>query len=615
MQNLIPYDVQLLLGRGFEKGNNGSKAKLFYILKHHAEMGGEDIRDANPRRMQGSVDAGQVGVSLTLGGIGPKKFAQITGNNIGNRLAIVLDNQVISAPVIRGKIPNGVAQITGLGDFEEARQLAVVLRAGALPAPMNIIELRSVGASLGQENINSGIKASLMGLALVVAFMLVYYMGAGLFSVLALLFNMIIILAIMSTFNATLTLPGIAGIILTIGMAVDANVIIFERIREEIRAGRSGRVAVGLGFEKAFSTIIDANITTFLTAFILFKIGSGPVKGFGLTLMIGIVATLFTALYVTRYLFMLREGGKVNVGKGFKALNEPSIGFMKKSKLAVSISVVLVLISIASLATRGLNFGVDFTGGHLLTLDVEKAASTNELEAELQKSPVFDKVKVRTVASPEGNHYLASLEYAADQKSLANEIRSALQIYGNVDVMNEELVGPTIGSELRIDAVKAILLALLIIIFYIWFRFGRQGLSFGLGAVLTLAHDVMITLGVFSIFGMEVDAGFIAAILTIVGYSLNDTIVVFDRIRENVQGVGGKFTQVVDLSINQSVSRTLITSLTTFFVTVIISLFGGTAIREFAWAMNIGIVVGTYSSVFVASPFVVWWANRHGVKS
>jgi SecD/SecF fusion protein len=611
IQNMIPYDIQLALGRGYQTTTTSDKVKLFYILKRRAEMGGEDIREATAQHFNGL----EVGVSLVFGGIGPKKFGQITGNNIGNQLAIVLDDQVVSAPVIRGKIPNGVAQITGLDDFAEATQLSVVLGAGALPAPMKIIELRSVGASLGAENISSGIKASLIGLALVVAFMIIYYMGAGLYSVVALVFNLVIILAIMSGFNATLTLPGIAGIILTIGMAVDANVIIFERIREEIRAGRSGRAAVATGFDKAFSTIIDANITTFLTAFILFKIGSGPVKGFGLTLMVGIAATLFTALYVTRYFFMLSEGKKVSIGKGFDVINNPKLQFMRKSKGVIMASVILIIASIGSMATIGLNYSVDFTGGHLITLDVEKPVSTTDMEAMLQKSESFSKVTVRTISSPEGNHFLAALDYEDGQKSLAKEISTALSSLGKVDVLNEDLVGPTIGDELRLDAVKAILLALLIIILYIWFRFGSRGFSFGLAAVITLGHDVILTLGIFSVLGMEIDAAFIAAILTIVGYSLNDTIVVFDRIRENAETGSGDFTDIVDNSISQSVSRTLITSVTTFFVTIIIALFGGIAIREFAWAMTIGVVIGTYSSIFVASPFVVWWAKRNGVKS
>jgi SecD/SecF fusion protein len=617
IKTMIPPDMELVMGRGFETIGS-ARLKLIYALKKRAEMDGTEIRDAREERVTGSFNAGEMGVNLTLGGSGPKHFAQITGNNIGRQLAIVLDNQVVSAPNIKSRI-QGSAQITGMRDASEAKQLAVILRAGALPAPMKIVELRNVGASLGEDNINSGIKALVIGLALVVAFMIFYYLGAGIKAIIALIFNLIIIVAVMSTLNATLTLPGIAGIILTIGMAVDANVIIYERIREELKLGRSARSAISAGFEKAFSTIIDANITTFLTAMVLYFIGTGPIKGFGLTLMIGIASTLFSSLYVTRYFFLLtsekKDSAHVSIGKGVEAINEPKIDVLSKKKLYSLVSGVLIALSLIALSAVGLNYSIDFTGGHIVSLGLDQPMPTEDLRSLIVNNTEFKQANVRTISSNTGNHYLITLDNQTLSEA-ANTIQKVLTDNNvTAEILNEDMVGPSIGKELRWAAIKAILLSMLIIILYVWVRFGRFGLGFGLGAVLTLAHDVILTLGIFSVLKLEVDTGFVAAILTIVGYSLNDTIVVFDRIRENTNIPGsGNFEKIVNTSVNQSISRTIVTSLTTLFVTVVLTIWGGASIKEFALAMSIGIVVGTYSTICVASPFVVWWTNRHGVK-
>jgi len=615
---LVPRDLEFAWGRGFEELQNGNKVKELFILKRHAEMDGKEIADARPQRVADGLSAGQISVNLTFKGIGPRMFATVTGNNIKRRLAIVLDGQVISAPVIQDRIANGNAQITGLDDMAEAKQLAVVLRAGALPAPMKIIELRSVGATLGEDNINSGINAMLLGMALVVLFMIIYYMKSGMIAVLALLFNVIIIGAVMSMFNATLTLPGIAGIILTIGMAVDANVIIFERIREELAAGKTARSSIAAGYEKAYSTILDANITTFLTAFILYKIGSGPIKGFGLTLMIGILASLFTALTVTRYVFdvTLKDNStnKMSIGKGFKFLNEAKYQIIPNAKPFAMVSAALVIVSLLLLPTKGLNFGIDFTGGHVVTVQFEEGVTTESIRQSLQTEGMENAI-VRTLG--EDNRFLISLQSDENEQFSASEsVQKALQAEGHsFEVINEDIVGPSIGSELRSDAIWAIFWSLFIIILYIWVRFGKHGLGFGVGAVVALAHDVTITLGIFALLGLEFDAAVIAALLTIVGYSLNDTIVVFDRIRENTLLLGrDTFDNRVNLSINQSLSRTAITSITTLLVVLVLVVLGGSSIQDFSIAMTIGVLVGTYSSIFVASPFITWWTHRYGLK-
>lgn len=618
IQNLVPPSMSLAWGYGWEKIEGQGDAKLLYPVKARKEMGGKYVTDAKHMR---SADG--IIVDLTLGGIGPKRFYTITKNNVGKRMAIVLDGQVVSAPNINGAISGGRASITGMATMQEAKQLAVVLKAGALPVKSNIVELREVGASLGAENVNSGLFAGAVGLALVIAFMIVYYMGAGINAVFALLVNMVMIGAIMSMFHATLTLPGIAGIILTIGMAVDANVIIFERIREELRAGKSSRMAINNGYGKAFTSIIDANVTTFLTAFILFQIGSGPIKGFGLTLMIGIAASLFTALYLTRFLFDIfakdSDTNKMSIGSGLSFFNNPNFAIMSKAKAFGGFSAVLVIVSLGLVLGKGLNYSIDFTGGNIITIDAEGDVNPQQVEQVLKSSGLsIGSVKPISSATGDMQHIMISIasEEGADAKMDSRaEVLSSLEKSGiKAKVISEDLVGPSVGKDLKNDALMAVFWSLLIILVYIRLRFGKNGFGFGLGSIVALAHDVIITLGIFAALGFQVDAAIIAAVLTIVGYSLNDTIVVFDRIRENTELMGTEsYATKVNASVNQSFSRTFITSLTTLMVVVILAIFGGIAIKEFAIAMTIGVVVGTYSSVFVASPFVVWWSSRRPV--
>ena len=621
VQALIPLNIQFALGRGWEKMSNGDKVKRFYALKRRAEMGGTEIVDAVPYRISDGMQAGEVAVNLKFDGLGAKKFATVTGNNIKRQLAIVLDDQVVSAPVIQTRIPNGNAQITGLDDFNEAKQLAVVLRAGALPLPMNIGELRSVGASLGEDNIRNGMRAAAVGLALVALAMLALYRKAGVWAVLALAFNMLLIGAVMSTFHAVLTMPGIAGIVLTIGMAVDANVIIYERIREELRNGRTVRMAIQAGYDKAFSAIVDSNVTTLLTAFVLYKIGSGPIKGFGMTLMIGIAASMFTALYVTRWFFMVvgdtrNDGNVLAIGKSF--LVDAKFAIVPNIRKAVLFSAALVLVSFGLFAFKGLNYGIDFTGGNVLTVAFQQEASSERIARAIGEKTSLGTPTVRTVDVLDSKTptFLVSIMKTTDDAAVVPSVEKALAESGIPGtVINEELVGPAIGRQLKSSAAWAILWSLLIMIGYIWFRFGKFGLGFGLGAVVALAHDITLTLGVFALTGIALDSTMIAALLTIVGYSINDTIVIYDRIRENTQILGKEtFGHYVNNSINQCLSRTLMTSMTTLLVTLSLMTLGGVSIHDFALAMTTGVLVGTWSSNFVAPAFVIWWTGRYGIK-
>jgi len=618
IQGLIPRDVEFAWGRGFETLENGNKLKKLYLLKHRAEMDGKEVATASPYRISDGLSAGQIAVSLKFKGLGPKKFASITGNNVGKQMAIVLDDQVMSAPVIRDRIPNGEAQITGMEDMNEAKQLSVVLRAGALPAPMKIVELRNVGASLGEENIKAGFMSGVVALIICLLFMIVYYHYAGVVANAGILINLLMTGAALSMFNATLTLPGIAGLVLTVGMALDANVIIYERIREEMRAGQMARGAVAKGYEKAFSTIFDANITTFLTALILYKIGTGPVKGFGLTLMIGIATSMFSALTVTRAIFEYKlaksDANVLNVGKGIAWFNTANLPVMAKKKVFVVFSSILLVFSFGSMIAKGFEYSIDFTGGMVYTIQYQdNAPHSSDISKALSKE--FKDVKVRKLGATTSNEYMVSIQSGKSDEATVKEyhgkLTSALANVGSPAVIGEDVVGPTIGKELRTNALLALLLSTLMIGLYIWARFGKLGLGFGAGAIVSLIHDIIITVGVISLFGLPIDGAMIAALLTMIGYSINDTIVVFDRIRENTQILGkDSFEEKANLSINQSFSRTIITSLTTLFASVVLAVMGGSSIRDFGIVMTVGVIIGTYSSIGVSAQVVVWWSKR-----
>ncbi len=612
VQQLIPARYQFLWGRDVETQEGGKKIRRLYLLKRRPEMTGATIADARPQRLSGGMNAGETEVSLTFKGLGPKEFGRVTGANIGRQLAIVLDSVVYSAPVIQGRIPNGRASITGIGDMKEAKQLAVTLRAGSLPAPMGIVELRSVGPTLGEDNIHKGLMAAVVALALAAAFMALYYKGAGLIADLALFLNMILLFAVLSAFHATLTLPGIAGIVLTIGMAVDANVLIFERIRDELRAGRSVRAAIDAGYKKAFSAIFDSNVTTLGTAAILYYIGVGPIKGFGLTLMIGISASMYTAIGVTRLVFDHILAGRdiktLSIGKGIEWFHTADIKVIPWAKYYVGLSITILVLAIGAIAVKGLHFGIDFTGGHVYRVKFEQQPDIEVVRKEIQ-SAGLESPRVQTLGAQNENRLLIFLPQSGEEAKTKQVIEKAVS--GGV-IEGEDTVGPSVGKDLRQSAIMSILAALVMIVLYIWFRFGRNGLGFGVGGVLGLIHDSIITLGLFALFGMEISLDFVAAILTIIGYSLNDSIIIFDRIRELTGVASSKesFATRVNNANNQCLSRSIITHLTVLFTVVILAVMGASSVRDFSIAMVIGVVVGTYSTIAVACPFVVWWDRR-----
>ncbi|MDD5943315.1 protein translocase subunit SecD [Fibrobacter sp.] len=617
VQKLIPRDVAFAFGSGLEPVQRDSKikAKRLYLLKRRAEMAGDDVVDARPYRVSDGVSAGEVAVSLKFGGIGPKKFSAVTAANIGKQMAIVLDNQVISAPVIRDRIPNGEAQITGLDDMAEANRLSVVLRAGALKAPMKIIESRSVGATLGEENIVQGFGSGAIGLILCLVFMVAYYRLGGLIASFGMVINTLVTAAVMSVFNATLTLPGIAGFILVVGMSLDANVIIYERIREELKNGLTARAAVAKGYERAFGAILDSNLTTVLTGLILYKIGTGSVKGFGLTLTIGILTSLFCAITVTRSILdwklAKRDATTLSIGGGFKAINEANLQIIPNRRRFGLISMILIVASIAFIAIKGFDFSIDFTGGQVYTVQYQDDAKHEKDLSKALSAAGISGTKVRTLGGTSANSYQISMR-ASDDAQFELKMAQAFEKAGQkCEIVAKDNVGPTIGKELRFNAILSVILAWLGILIYVWFRFGKFGLGFGVAAVLGLVHDTVITLGFISAFGLSFDGALIASLLTMIGYSVNDTIVNFDRIRENTAVYGSSnFAETINKSLNQCFSRTMVTSLTTLFVCVILAVMGGSSIRDFGLVQCFGILIGTYSSVCICSPVVLWWSKR-----
>ena len=617
VQKLIPRDVAFAFGSGLEPVQRDSKikAKRLYLLKRRAEMAGDDVVDARPYRVSDGVSAGEVAVSLKFGGIGPKKFSAVTAANIGKQMAIVLDNQVISAPVIRDRIPNGEAQITGLDDMAEANRLSVVLRAGALKAPMKIIESRSVGATLGEENIVQGFGSGAIGLILCLVFMVAYYRLGGLIASFGMVINTLVTAAVMSVFNATLTLPGIAGFILVVGMSLDANVIIYERIREELKNGLTARAAVAKGYERAFGAILDSNLTTVLTGLILYKIGTGSVKGFGLTLTIGILTSLFCAITVTRSILdwklAKRDATTLSIGGGFKAINEANLQIIPNRRRFGLVSMILIVASIAFIAIKGFDFSIDFTGGQVYTVQYQDSEKHEKDLSKALSAAGISGTKVRTLGGTSANSYQISMR-ASDDAQFELKMAQAFEKAGQkCEIVAKDNVGPTIGKELRFNAILSVILAWLGILIYVWFRFGKFGLGFGVAAVLGLVHDTVITLGFISAFGLSFDGALIASLLTMIGYSVNDTIVNFDRIRENTAVYGSSnFAETINKSMNQCFSRTMVTSLTTLFVCVILAVMGGSSIRDFGLVQCFGILIGTYSSVCICSPIVLWWSKR-----
>jgi len=575
---------------------------------------------------------GAPAVSMQMNGKGSRIWEDMTGKAFreGSNIAIVLDDVVYSAPgVSKGAIAGGRSEISGQFSLNEAIDLANVLRAGKLPAAAEIIQSEIVGPSLGQEAIESGINSFVIALLLVLAWMIFYYGRAGLYADIALTLNIVLIFGILAGLGAVLTLPGIAGIVLTIGMSVDANVLIFERIREELVKGKGQKQAVSDGFKNALSSILDANITTGLTAFILFIFGTGPIKGFATTLLIGIATSLCTAIFVTRLLVdgRLRKGYSLGFAtKATKNLfRNLAIAFLKKRKIAYVISGALITIGVFSLFTKGLNQGVDFVGGRSYTVRFEQAVNPSDAQAQLVS--LLGSAEAKTFG--EDNQLKITTNYKVDAEGteVDNEIQQALYsglstylpqnlsyddfVNGaedkQVGIMSSIKVGPTIADDIKKNSFLAVFGSLIVVFLYILLRFRKW--QYSLGAVAAVFHDVLIVLGVFSIaytfmpFSMEINQAFIAAILTVIGYSLNDTVVVFDRIREFTRlHTGWESSKTVNSALNSTLSRTINTSLTTLVVLLAIFIFGGEAIRGFMFALIVGVLVGTYSSLFIATP-------------
>lgn len=616
-----PYDaegkfVQLVALRG------DSRSKK-------AAMEGDVITDA--RQDFGQFN-GSPEVSMTMNAEGARAWKRLTGENIGKSVAIVLDDYVYSFPTVQAEIAGGRSQITGNFTINEASDLANILKSGKLPAPARIIEEAIVGPSLGQEAIDAGLKSFMIALFFVLLYMIFYYNFAGIVSNIALLTNLFFVFGVLSSIGAVLTLPGIAGIVLTIGMSVDANVLIYERVREELLNGKGLRLAVADGYKAAYSSIIDANVTTLLTGIILYVFGTGPIKGFATTLVIGILTSLFSAIFITRLVFYWRLRKKETVSFDNKitkgAFKNTAVDFIGKRKRFYVLSSLIILLGIGSFVTKGLNYGVDFKGGRTFVVRFDDTANNEEIRSSLGQAFVTDGVEmfpeVKTFG--EDNQVKITTKFLIDSQDInaddlvTAQLSEGLSSFGAYEIMSSQKVGPTIADDIKDAAVWSVFFSLLVIFLYILLRFRKW--QFSLGAVVAVFHDVTIVLSIFSIFygilpfSLEIDQAFIAAILTIIGYSLNDTVVVFDRIREHM-GIFKKkdFNDLVNNALNSTLSRTINTSITTFFVLLVIFLFGGEVIRGFMFALMVGVLVGTYSSLFVASPIMLDTINKSEEKT
>ncbi|MDD5644353.1 MAG: protein translocase subunit SecD [bacterium] len=609
----LPEDYEFLFQR---KENLHDRKRALFLVRKEPAITGDMLLDAVVR----FDNMYQPYVSLEFSSAGNRRLASVSGiaeskyerEKTVTRLGIVLDNVVYSAPLMKVKILRNPI-IEGSFTKEEANDLRIVLKSGALPANVDLMGIRVVGPSLGSDSIRKGIKSALLGLSIVMVFMLVYYMFSGLVANFALLLNMLIIFAALVAFGGTLTLPGIAGIILTIGMAVDANVLIFERIREEMDTGRQLRTAIVNGYNKAFLTIFDANLTTFITALILFVFGTGPVKGFAVVLMIGIAASMFTALFGTRTFFeIMMKIKKFHQLHMLRFFSKPNIDFVGKRMIAYCVSLVFIIVGMGVFISRGSgNLGIDFTSGSETQIQFSKKVEIEDIRKALSGEN-FPGVQVQSYTDKDTGKWGVFIKTSSDESSKISEEILAVMSRNFPDAAAElegySYIGPVVSKDLKRNALIAIFLSLIAIVIYIWFRFG---LRFGIAAVTALIHDVFITLGMFAIFGRLITLPVVAAILTLIGYSLNDTIVVFDRIREDLKVMRkASYKDILNASINQTLSRTVLTSLTTLVVVICLYVFGGENINDFAFALMVGVVVGTYSSIFVASALLFDWYKK-----
>ena len=624
IKSIIPASIKLLWG--VKPISEESKVFELYAIKVSKvdgtpALGGDVISDARDDFDQ----RGNPEVVMVMNTEGAREWKSITAlasadPNNKKSVAIVLDNNVYSAPTVQGEIPNGISSISGSFKVEDTKDLANVLKAGRLPAPAKIVSEYIVGPSLGAESINSGLTSTLAGIAVILLFMALYYNKAGWVANVSLLVNLFFLMGVLASLGAVLTLPGIAGIVLSLGMSVDANVLIYERVREEMATGKSLRLAIAEGFKKAMSSILDSNITTFLTGLILYIFGSGPILGFATTLMIGIITSLFAAIFITRLIFEWMLSKNQNISFSIKAtqnlFKDSKFDFITGRRKFYVFSSVIIIAGLISMFTRGFSLGVDFKGGRSYFVEFKEAVKTTDVRKVLTEE-FGTAPEVKTFGS--SNEVKITTSYLVDDNSenadaTANEKLTAglNKISSGFEIKDSQKVGPTIANDIKVSAIYAVLFAILVVFLYILIRFRKW--QFGLAAIVALAHDVLILLALFSLlngvlpFSLDIDQAFIAAILTVMGYSINDTVVVFDRVREYINQHHTKnenLPSVINNALNSTLSRTVVTGLCTMLVLIIIFIFGGEILRGFSFAMLIGVIFGTYSSLFVATPFVV----------
>jgi SecD/SecF fusion protein len=634
---LFPRDVKFLWSQNPHKYDESQTLYELHAIKITTRDGrpplsGDVITGARPST---GLTGSEVKVDFTMNAEGAKTWQRMTRENIGRCIAVVLDGYVRSYPRVQNEITGGSTEITGDFTIEEADDLANILKSGKLPAPARIISDTIIGPTLGKEAINAGMISFIIAFIIVLLYMIFYYStSAGSIADIALFTNVFLIFGVSASLGAVLTLPGIAGIVLTMGMAVDANVLIYERIREELRAGKGTKLAIADGYKAALSAILDSNITTLLTGVVLYVFGTGPIKGFATTLVIGIFTSLFSSIFITRLFYEWRLKKNARLSFSIKLtenfLKNVHYDFLGKRKLFYGISAILIIIGIGSLFVRGLNQGIDFTGGRSYVVRFEDAVSTADV-AEMLSVPLGEPPQVVTYGSD--NQVRIVTKYKIDETGVDDEVETILfeGLQGLLDPnvtkeefladyrVSSETVGPTVASDIRNKAVWAVSIALIIMFVYIFIRF--RNWQYGLGAVVAVAHDVLIVIGIYSLFwgimpfNMEINQSFIAAILTVIGYSVNDSVVVFDRVREFLPLHRKRpKNEVLNMALNDTLSRTINTGITSILVLFAMFFFGGATIRGFLFAMIIGIIVGTYSSIFVATAVVYDTSAKKGLK-
>ena len=644
IKSLFPRDLKLMWTvKPSAQFENDSYFELIAIKANtrdgKAPLDGGAVADA---RMSYANTGGTPEVDMSMNAEGARIWARLTADNIGKCIAIALDGTIYSYPRVQTEISGGRSQITGNFTIEEAEDLANVLKSGKLPAPASIVQEQVVGPSLGSESIKAGILSILVAFVLVLVYIAVFYNGAGLVANVALLCNVVFLLGTLASFGAVLTLPGMAGIVLTMGMAVDANVIIYERIKEELRAGKALRLAVADGYKNAYSAIIDGNLTTIITGIVLMAFGSGPVQGFATTLVIGIITSLLTSIFITRLIIEKRLDENKNITFDNKAtrdfLQHTKVNFLGLRKWSYIFSIVCVVICLGSIFIKGFSYGVDFTGGRTYVVRFDAPVSAEEVR-EATTAEFGESVEVKQFGGE--SQMKITTKYMIEDNSSETDVLVDTKLYNALKgyfatplsfedftstvenpngIISSDKVGPTIANDIKRNAVIAVVLALIAIFVYIAARF--RNWTYGLGGVVALAHDAIIAIGFFSLFTgvlpftLDVDQTFIAAILTIIGYSINDNVVIFDRIRENNMLYPKRdLAQNVNEALNSTLSRTINTSLSTLVTLIAIALFGGEVIRGFAVALIVGIIFGTYSSVFIGTPLMFDMTQRKAKKA